>query len=78
MTGLLIPLEEMAERLKRTPRQFRKDITTRKIPHLTLGRVKLFDPEKVIEHLTAPSIKAKGKSRTVVETEGRFSEALGL
>lgn len=74
----LLSLEEMAAELNRTPRQFRKDITSRKIPHIHIGRQRLFDRAIVLEHLTTPTVRAKSKSRTVVQTEGRFASRLGL
>lgn len=72
----LLSLTEMAERLQRTPRQFRKDVTTRKIPHIQIGRNRLFDPEKVVEHLMVGTVRAK--LRTKAESSGRFAEVLGL
>lgn len=78
MDRLLISLSEMASRLNRTPRQFRKDISDRKIPHVHIGRQRMFDPEKVIEHLTVPKIRVKAERRTVTENVGRFAERLGL
>lgn len=75
----LLSLSEMAELLHRTPRQFRKDISARKIPHIQLGRKRLFDPEKVVEHLSPPALKtARARLKAEPGERGRFAEALGL
>lgn len=46
-----IKLPEMACLLSRSPKQFRVDVFTYRIPHIQLGRNKLFDPEEVERYL---------------------------
>jgi hypothetical protein len=47
-----IKLPEMARLLSRSAKQFRVDVKKYSIPHLCLGRDKLFDPEEVERFLT--------------------------
>lgn len=47
-----IKLPEMARLLSRSAKQFRADVKKYNIPHLRLGRDKLFDPEEVERFLT--------------------------
>lgn len=46
-----IKLPEMARLLSRSSKQFRVDVFTYRIPHIQLGRNKLFDPEEVERYL---------------------------
>ena len=48
-----VKLPEMARILSRSTKQFRADVKRYAIPHLQLGRDKLFNPEEVEEFLTA-------------------------
>lgn len=47
-----VKLPIMARMLSRCVKQFRKDVKKYNIPHIELGRDKLFDPERVIQYLT--------------------------
>ena len=47
-----IKLADMARLLSRSVKQFRADVHNHSIPHLRLGRDKLFDPDLVIRYLS--------------------------
>lgn len=47
-----IKLPEMAKLLSRSAKQFRRDVANHEIPHLRLGRTKLFDAIEVFEFLS--------------------------
>jgi len=47
-----IKLPEMARLLSRSIKQFRADVCNYQIPHIQLGRNKLFDPIEVERYLT--------------------------
>jgi hypothetical protein len=47
-----IKITEMAHLLSRSVKQFRTDVATQAIPHIKLGRTKLFNPEQVIKYLS--------------------------
>lgn len=86
MQDRLLSLAEMAERLQRSPRQFRKDVRNRNIPHIRLGHKRLFDADKVLEYLTSTEIPiptAPKRSKITPRipnraTQSRFAERLGL
>lgn len=66
-----IKLPEMARLLSRSSKQFRADVSTYRIPHIQLGRNKLFDPEEVERYLiqnsqtsAAPSPAESGSIRS--------------
>ena len=50
-----VKLPVMARLLSRSVKQFRDDVDNYQIPHIKLGRDKLFDPEKVAHHLSEKS-----------------------
>lgn len=66
-----IKITEMAHLLSRSVKQFRTDVAAQGIPHVRLGRSKLFDPKQVIEYLLAQSNDSpeaateKTKSKTI-------------
>ena len=47
-----ITLKEMAQRINRCPKTFRKYVIEYKIPHICLGRDMLFDAAEVENYLT--------------------------
>lgn len=51
-----IKLSQMAQRLSRSIKQFRADVKKHRIPHLLLGRTKLFCPEEVEKHLAQQAL----------------------
>lgn len=51
-----IKLSQMAQRLSRSIKQFRADVKKYRIPHLLLGRTKLFCPEEVEKHLAQQAL----------------------
>ena len=58
-----IKLSEMARLLSRSVKQFRADVSKYSIPHILIGRAKVFDPIRVIEYLIArtPNFPEKPK-----------------
>ena len=52
---MLLTLTQMAERLNRCPKTFRKYVDALDIPHIRLGRDLLFDAAEVTAHLKAQS-----------------------
>jgi hypothetical protein len=56
-----LTLEQMAFKLNRCSKTFRKYVATYEIPHIRLGRDLLFDEAEVIRHLKARSTNTKIK-----------------
>jgi hypothetical protein len=52
-----ISLKEMAQRLNRCPKTFRKYVIEYQIPHICLGRDMLFNAVEVEDFLTALTLK---------------------
>lgn len=88
-----LTLNEMAQRLNRCPKTFRKYIVEYRIPHIRLGRDMLFDANEVenfLSHLTminqaavhknqrSAAGKVKTKLHTKNKTNNRYASLLGL
>lgn len=83
MSERLLSLEEMARRLNRSAKTFKKYITQYKIPHYQLGSSLLFDPREVLSHLSAEPKEQTKKAPVIRFTRrktksGLLSERLGL
>jgi len=81
-----IKLPEMARLLSRSVKQFRADVRNHSIPHLRLGRDKLFDPDLVIGYLSVQSeppekfsvkefITSSPPSKKLLEEESETNDA---
>ena len=78
MNGLL-SLDEMAGMLKKSSRRFRVIIQKKQIPYIRVGNTMLFQPEKVIEHLTTTDDQRKPLPKAPIPPKrGRFAKELGL
>lgn len=65
-----VKLPEMARLLSRSPKQFRRDVANYEIPHLKLGRDKLFDPEEVEQLLLSKSFEPRlSRSRSSTKSK---------
>lgn len=71
-------LAEMAEHLRCSPRTLRTYIKKYRIPHIKVGRARLFDPEKVVARLETPKTNSQKQRVVSTLTEGRFASRLGL
>ena len=88
-----ITLKEMAQRLNRCPKTFRKYVTEYQIPHICLGRDMLFNAVEVENYLSnltminQPIIretqgttagKVKNKQNSKNKSNNRYASLLGL
>lgn len=75
----LLTLSQMADNLGCSVKVFSKDIKSKQIPYLVVGKRKKFDPVEVRAHLKALGQSPKiTDARARVRGRGRFAEALGL
>lgn len=83
----MLTLSEMAKRVNRSTKTFRKYVLEYDVPHIRMGRDLLFDEGKTLAHLE--KITEQNKAKRVVSTKSeirsrvvgpksRLSEALGL
>ncbi len=68
-----IRLADMARLLSRSVKQFRTDVHNHAIPHLRLGRDKLFDPDLVIRYL---SVQPEPPEKSSIEEFHNFQPAV--
>jgi hypothetical protein len=79
----LLTLSEMAAKLNRTAKTFKRHVDALGIPHVRLGSSLMFDPVAVLNHLAAQR-EAKREKRSVGRRtvkkapSSRFAERLGI
>jgi len=59
----MLTLSQMAERLNRCPKTFRKYVEELDIPHIRLGRDFLFDPDEVTAYLRVHTTERRSRKR---------------
>lgn len=75
-----LSLDEMAERLRISPRTFRRYIPKLNIPFIRIGRTMVFDPAKVELYLECTETEVKPVKRAVTRfpVVNKYAERLGL
>ncbi len=76
----------MAERLRTSRKTFAALVDERDIPHIVVGRRKIFDPVAVEAHLAAAPIEKRDNliqfqpkaSRSNKKPKSRFAQAVGI
>lgn len=82
----LLTLSEMAGRVNRSTKTFRKYVLEYSVPHVRLGRDLLFDEAEVLAYLKTLTDKkqekrlklARPRVRARLHGKGRFADQLGL
>ncbi len=69
-----ITLKEMAQRLNRCPKTFRKYVIEYQIPHICLGRDMLFDAAEVENYLSNLTLMNRAESQQIQGSTAKKSK----